>query len=324
MISSSPTDIQPVFDTIVESALRLCGRSRRRDVASREAIASLAGSLSHEPIEPDRSASSPSRSSITGRVNGRASLTAPCHVADVRNRNERVSGVTASLAQQGVPERRRASHVARRCRDRIDQSSAAPRSGLYRRAQIALLQTFADQAVIAIENVRLFNETKEALERQTATSEILRVISELADRRAAGLRCDRAERAEALSTRRGGVDQPFDGELDCSWRRSRALIAGGRRPSAKRFRCRPDRDICWRPRILDRQRSIARFQTSQADPSRAVPASCARRRLSQRLLMRTDDARGSADRRDPRHATGAGAISATSRSRCSRPSPTRR
>src|SRR5204862_433132 len=57
----------------------------------------------------------------------------------------------------------------------ISVTRVAP--GKFAPHHVQLLQTFADQAVIAIENVRLFNETKEALEQQTATSEVLEIIS---------------------------------------------------------------------------------------------------------------------------------------------------
>src|SRR4029077_13172283 len=54
---------------------------------------------------------------------------------------------------------------------------ARKQPGLFSEAQVQLLKTFADQAVIAIENVRLFKETKVSLEQQTATADVLKIIS---------------------------------------------------------------------------------------------------------------------------------------------------
>ena len=93
------------------------------------------------------------------------------HVPDVRAQNDfPMLGSSGWRTLLVVPLRQQGELVGILTARRTEVRPFTP-------AQIKLLETFADQAVIAIENVRLFQELKESLEQQTATSEILGVIA---------------------------------------------------------------------------------------------------------------------------------------------------
>src|SRR5262249_31163533 len=164
IISRSPTDVQPVLDSIVESAGRVCGIDdvllRLRDgntIVSRAHF----GPIFQGPVEISIDAPPVRWLREHGTL----------HMPDIRSQNE------IQLLDPGplrtfliVPLRQQGELVGLLTARRIEVRPFTP-------AQIKLLETFADQAVIAIENVRLFQELKESLEQQTATSEILGVIA---------------------------------------------------------------------------------------------------------------------------------------------------
>ena len=181
VISSSQTDVQPVFDTIVRNAVRLCG-------ADHGLAARFDGELLHPLAHYGFSAEAlemtvrkfpmrPSRENLLGRAAlTRAVENLPDMLADPDYSREFAiaggwrSGLSVPMLRDG----------------QIVGAIAVSRTevGAFPDHLVKLLETFADQAVIAIENVRLFTELQarnsaltEALERQTATSEILRVIS---------------------------------------------------------------------------------------------------------------------------------------------------
>src|SRR5262249_40872988 len=157
IISRSPTDVQPVLDAIVESAARVCGIDdvslRLREGNSLVWRAHF-GSI---PVTSTRLQISSDESQVRWmREHG------TLHVPDVRAQNDfpMLGSRSDWRTFLGVPLRQRGDLIGVLNARRTEVHPFTP-------AQIKLLETFADQAVIAIENVRLFNELKESLEQQT-------------------------------------------------------------------------------------------------------------------------------------------------------------
>lgn len=180
IIGRSAFDLQPVFDTIAENAVRLCEAERAyifrfdgevlRAVASYNVGPEMKDWVYRNPIAPGRHSVS-ARSALERRT---------VQVSDVQADPE------YAYASRDVDPIRTILSVPMLKGDDLVGIITIYRLEVrpFTDKQIALVETFADQAVIAIENVRLFDEVQartndlgEALEQQTATSEVLQVIS---------------------------------------------------------------------------------------------------------------------------------------------------
>ena len=180
VISQSPTDVQPVLKAVAGAARRFCGADDALIVLredDEQLIATHEGSmpaLLGERIPLDRS-STTGRAAIDGQT---------VHVPDVADLDQVEHGKTLELAKRtkvrallAAPMLRDGGAIGCVLLRRPDPGPFTPR-------QIELLETFAAQAVIAIENVRLFKELesrnvelRESLEYQTAISDVLKVMS---------------------------------------------------------------------------------------------------------------------------------------------------
>jgi hypothetical protein len=178
VINASPGDLAPVFDAILEKALALCGGAfdHLNSYEGDEFRSVALRGIPDAALEELRTAwRPPPEGPLRRLVNGEARV----HVSDI-------TADPAYLAQRrrirvfaDVAGARTAVWIALRKDDVLLGALVIFRKEVrpFTDKQIALLQNFAAQAVIAMENARLINETREALEQQTATAEVLQVIN---------------------------------------------------------------------------------------------------------------------------------------------------
>lgn len=181
VISRSAFDLQSVLQTLIDSAVRLCG-AKTSGIFMRDGdVFRLAAGYDQTPEYRAYEEANPSPISRQSWVGRTALDKAVVHIPDVAKDTEhglpeapRLGGYSAVLC---VPLMREGSVIGVFAMTR-------PEPGPFTDSQIELVQTFADQAVIAIENVRLFEEVQartaelsESLQQQTATADVLKAIS---------------------------------------------------------------------------------------------------------------------------------------------------
>ena len=179
VINSSPGDLAPVFDAMLEKALRLCeaafGLMRTYDgerfhpVAIRGLPPRYAAYLAKTSDQPGPD--SPSQCVIRGEN--------LIHIVDLTEEERYRSGDPYACALVDLGGARSAIVIALRRDNALLGTIMIYRQEIrpFSDKEIALLQNFAAQAVIAMENARLLTETRQALEQQTATAEVLQVIN---------------------------------------------------------------------------------------------------------------------------------------------------